>query len=104
MESSFQMAFRKRSHLSGLEARWGQCREVQRVVGVEIVPSRYSIAEKALQRLATMQPERFRLSALKPGDCIAMEEHVGSLVRTVEFRCADFFTLGLDLCERSDAI
>jgi len=79
-----------------------QCRGVSHVLGVELVPSRYAIAEAALLRLAESMPYAFRRRDYFPGELVSVEE-IGS-GRKVEFRCADFFALGLDLTERSDAI
>lgn len=72
------------------------------VLGVELVRSRFSIAESALLRLSTAAPHRFWVSAHVRGEHIRLQE-VGN-TRFVEFRCCDFFSCGLDLCCRSDVI
>jgi len=80
-----------------------QRRDVKTVVGVELVSSRFAIAEGALQRLVAAKSQRFAISLHKPGEVIYAEE-VGT-GRRIEFHCADFFQRGLDeLCESCDAI
>jgi len=73
-----------------------------------LVQSRYAIAEAALLRLVASHPERFKLCMHKAGQLISVEESRCSpgqgASRKIEFQCADFFSLGLDLSERSDAI
>mmetsp|Transcript_43389 Transcript_43389/g.80811 ORF Transcript_43389/g.80811 Transcript_43389/m.80811 type:complete len:388 (+) Transcript_43389:21-1184(+) len=79
-----------------------QCSGVRKLLGVELVPSRHAIADAALQRLGSSQPDRFQISLQKEGEAVCMEETGG---RKIEFRCADFFSVGLDgLCEQCDAI
>lgn len=77
-----------------------QCPGVARLLGVELVRSRYLIAEAALARLEKAFPQHFRVCSQKPGEMIRLEQ--GG--RQIEFLCNDFFSLGLNLCERSDAI
>jgi len=79
-----------------------QCRSVGHVLGIELVPSRFAIAEAALLRLAEARPRAFRRLQHEPGRLLAVEELPGG--RKLEFQCADFFSLGLDLTERSDVI
>mmetsp|Transcript_22741 Transcript_22741/g.64443 ORF Transcript_22741/g.64443 Transcript_22741/m.64443 type:complete len:352 (-) Transcript_22741:66-1121(-) len=79
-----------------------QCRSVAHVLGIELVPSRYAIAEAALLRLAGTHPQAFRTLQSEPGARLVLEECASG--RKVEIRCADFFSLGLDLTERSDII
>merc|ERR1712136_673927 len=57
--------------------------------------------QAALQRLAATLPDVYSVRSRTPGESIRVECDGG---RRIEFRCADFFTLGLNLCERSDAI
>lgn len=79
-----------------------QCRAAKHVLGVELVPSRYAIAEMALQRLVAALPHNFRTCVCKTGELICLEEIATG--RKVEFRCGDFFAMGLDICERSSVI
>mmetsp|Transcript_42146 Transcript_42146/g.97590 ORF Transcript_42146/g.97590 Transcript_42146/m.97590 type:complete len:350 (-) Transcript_42146:97-1146(-) len=79
-----------------------QCRNVSHVMGIELVPSRFAIAEAALLRLASACPHAFRTLRHTPGELLSLEEATSG--RKVEFHCADFFALGLDLSERSDII
>jgi len=78
-----------------------QCPTVRNMLGIELVQSRYLIGEAALQRLAATLPDVYSVRSHTPGELIRVECDGG---RRIEFRCADFFTLGLNLCERSDAI
>lgn len=83
---------------------------VRNMLGVELVESRFAIAEAALLRLATAMPQSFTVCMHTLGKLICLEEldisqkDQGGCGRKIEFQCADFFSLGLDLCERSDAI
>eukprot|EP00933_Yihiella_yeosuensis_P047493 TRINITY_DN4332_c0_g4_i1.p1 TRINITY_DN4332_c0_g4~~TRINITY_DN4332_c0_g4_i1.p1 ORF type:complete len:366 (+),score=46.47 TRINITY_DN4332_c0_g4_i1:36-1100(+) len=79
-----------------------QCPTVRHLLGIELVKSRYEIAEDALKRLVSALPKTYRLSASSPGQHICIEEV--QTKRRLECRCADFFSLGLDLTERSDVI
>jgi len=79
-----------------------QCRGVSHVLGIELVPSRFAIAEAALLRLAEAHPQAFRRLQHFPGEVLCLEEVATR--RKAEFRCADFFALGLGLSEHSDAI
>jgi len=79
-----------------------QCRGVGRVLGIELVRSRFAMAEAALLRLMEAAPQTFRKLRHEPGELLSLEEAASG--RQVEFQCADFFALGLDLSERSDAI
>lgn len=74
--------------------------DVQQVVGVEIVQSRYVIGEAALRRLVGQRPEAYRGVSNNPTS--ASIEDTGG--RRLEFHCADFFSLGLELCSSSDVI
>lgn len=78
-----------------------QC-PVRKVLGVELVCSRYRIAEAAVEKLATGEPSVFRIVDHVPSERICLEEI--STGRRLECRCADFFALGLDLVEQSDVI
>lgn len=66
----------------------------RRVMGVEVVPSRYGIGEVALQKLAATWPERFKIVSLSAGSSVVLEEVQAA--RILEFHCADFFRVGLD--------
>lgn len=79
-----------------------QCPSVQELLGVELVRSRYQIGEQALRKLAAQCPERFTLTCLEAGRRISMEE--AGTRRRIEFRCGDFFAVGLDLVCRTDVI
>lgn len=88
-----------------------QCPCVRKVLGIELVPSRYGIAETALSQLVSAYPVRdmqsvcagqLRVTSHNQGDFLQVEESATG--REIEFRCADFFDLGLDLVEKSDAI
>jgi len=79
-----------------------QCQNTSCVLGIELVPSRYAIAEGALRHLAEVMPHQYRVSKCVLGQLIIVEETTTS--RKIEFRCADFFSLGLDLCEYSDVV
>eukprot|EP00439_Symbiodinium_sp_Y106_P025341 s6451_g3.t1 len=78
-----------------------QC-PVRKVLGVELVCSRYRIAEAAVEKLAAGEPSVFRIVDHVPSERICLEEI--STGRRLECRCADFFALGLDLVEQSDVI
>lgn len=75
---------------------------VKELFGVELVLSRYQIAEQALSRLVSQYPKHFKLSCHEPGRRIRAEQ-VGT-TRKLEFICGDFFAMGLDLARRSDVI
>lgn len=77
-----------------------QCPSVRKVVGVEVVRSRYSIAEGALQRLAQEEPEQWRITDHVAGEKISLEG--GG--RVLQCHCADFFSLGLDLVRQCNVI
>lgn len=86
-----------------------QCPEVAHVLGVELVPSRYDIGAAALRRLVSLRPGAYREvgpsavpKATPSGEAACLEEI--SAGRKLEFCCADFFSLGLDLAARSDII
>lgn len=79
-----------------------QCPTVKELFGIELVHSRYQIAEQALSELVAQHPKRFTISFYEPGLRIRAEEV--STKRLLEFRCGDFFTTGLDLARRSDII
>lgn len=78
-----------------------QCPAVKTVLGVELVNSRYAIGEAALHRLAESLPDYFRVCAYTEGELACLEDRGG---RKLQFQCADFFSLGLDLVQQSDAI
>lgn len=87
--------------------------EVAHVLGVELVPSRYAIAASALRRLVARRPETYREVAPTAlnhvtgdvGDAACLEECSSTQgSRKLEFRCDDFFNLGLDLVAQSDVI
>lgn len=80
-----------------------QCTSVRKVLGVELVSSRYGISETALETLAAAMPNRFSIVTHKRGESICVEEAISG--RSIEFHCADFFTKGLDdTVEHCDAI
>eukprot|EP00929_Paragymnodinium_shiwhaense_P067242 TRINITY_DN33858_c0_g1_i1.p1 TRINITY_DN33858_c0_g1~~TRINITY_DN33858_c0_g1_i1.p1 ORF type:complete len:352 (-),score=72.18 TRINITY_DN33858_c0_g1_i1:141-1196(-) len=79
-----------------------QCPNVKRVLGIELVESRFALAEIALHKLVSNRPDDFEVKAVSSGKLLRVEEKKTS--RLLEFRCADFFTLGLDLTGQSDAI
>lgn len=83
---------------------WGTHRPcIAQIYQVELVPSRYAIAEAAIQRLVKSDAGLgLRTGSLKPGEQISLEEAKSS--RRAEFHCADFFAKGLDSCGRSDVI
>lgn len=80
-----------------------QCQGIRQILGVELVRSRFQIAKEALHRLVASNPGRFALCATS-----GQEDEVGaseaSTGRTINFRCADFFAMGLDLSQGSDII
>lgn len=90
---------------------WMQYPQVAHVLGVELVPSRYEISAVALRQLAGKRPEAFRLAPPTPvpaccdaaaaGEAVCLQDGTG---RRLEFRCADFFAVGLDLAVRADVI
>jgi len=85
-----------------------QCQQVSRVLGVELVPSRYAVGAEALKRLASCGgPYRDVSPPAPPGGQsaggVACVEEMWSR-RRLEFRCADFFSLGLDLVNDADII
>ncbi|CAJ1446703.1 unnamed protein product [Effrenium voratum] len=77
-----------------------QC-AVRKVLGVEVVRSRYLIAEAAVQRLAAEDPG-FRIREHVTGERIVLEEV--SSGRSLQCHCEDFFAMGLDLVKQSDVI
>eukprot|EP00913_Durusdinium_trenchii_P000404 g371.t1 len=79
-----------------------QSASVRKVVGVEIVRSRYMIAEAALQRLANEEPHSFRITEHISGQRITLEE--ATTGRSLQCHCADFFSMGLDLVQNCDVI
>jgi len=86
-----------------------QCPEVSHVLGVELVQSRYAIGAAALRHLCSLKPEAYRgvQPTAVPGGVDAakaacLEETRAG--RRLEFQCADFFSLGLDLASKSDVI
>jgi len=79
-----------------------QCRGASHIMGIELLRSRFEIAEAALLQLVAGLPGAFRICSHSPGENICVEELASQ--RRAEFRCADFFSLGLDLCGRTDAI
>jgi len=79
-----------------------QCASVRHVLGVELVRSRYEIAEAAFGRLPAAEPSKYRIQSSQAGDQICIAE--AATGRKLEGRCADFFALGLDLVQRADVI
>jgi len=79
-----------------------QAPSVRRVLGVELVYSRFELGVAALRRLASAKPSELVVSADSPGELIRVEEVATG--RILEFRCADFFTIGLDLTPLCDVI
>jgi len=79
-----------------------QCQKVRHVLGVELVRSRYQIAEAALQRLATEDSTCYRIREKSSGQQVSLEEVKTG--RLLECRCADFFAMGLDLSKKTDVI
>jgi len=91
---------------------WMQYPQVSHVYGVELVPSRYAISAAGLHKLLVQRPEAYRQLDPSPvpatcdpdaaGEAVCLQEQ--STGRRLEFRCADFFAVGLDLAVRADAI
>jgi len=79
-----------------------QCKAVRQVLGVELVRSRYEIAEVAVQRLAGTEKATYRICQSSAGSQVVLEE--AATGRRLDCRCADFFSLGLDLTQTSDVI
>jgi len=79
-----------------------QCPSVKRVLGVELVLSRYTLGADALRRLVAAKPSEFILKAETPDQMMRVQEI--STGRLLEFRCADFFQAGLDLTPHCDVI
>eukprot|EP00405_Crypthecodinium_cohnii_P021958 CAMPEP_0206472200 /NCGR_PEP_ID=MMETSP0324_2-20121206/32044_1 /ASSEMBLY_ACC=CAM_ASM_000836 /TAXON_ID=2866 /ORGANISM="Crypthecodinium cohnii, Strain Seligo" /LENGTH=354 /DNA_ID=CAMNT_0053946725 /DNA_START=294 /DNA_END=1355 /DNA_ORIENTATION=+ len=92
---------------------WLQYPNVAHCLGVELVPSRYEISAKAVRQLVSKRPEAYRLvdptpvpSSCPPGaagEAICMQE-IGGHQRKLEFRCADFFAVGLESAAKADVI
>lgn len=79
-----------------------QCPSVKRVLGVELVESRFQLGAVALRRFVASNPKQFRLKDDTEGQLVKAEEIATG--RLLEFRCSDFFTVGLDLTPRCDVI
>lgn len=79
---------------------FAQAPTVQRIVGVELAPSRYRIGAEALRRLAELPHGNCKLIEDTELTCIAEENGTG---RILEFRCGDMFAIHNDIAN-ADAI
>jgi hypothetical protein len=78
-----------------------QCLSARRVFGVELVTSRFQLAEKALKHFTGIRPELV-VTKESPGDHLCIQE--SSSGRLLEFWRADFFDTGLHLVTECDII
>jgi len=78
-----------------------QCLSVRKIIGVEVVRSRYMIAEAALQRLVAEEPEQWRIG---PDYLVGQRISLEGSGRALQCHCADFFSMGLDLVKQCDVI
>ncbi len=68
---------------------WLQLPNLRKVVGIELAPSRYDIAEASLLRLQRQFPSVLRIRSHSPGDELTVETDGGTCERVLSFRRGD---------------
>jgi hypothetical protein len=77
-----------------------QVPSIERVVGVELAPSRYQMGAAALKRMVELPSTTYKLKESSGSVCIVEEDETG---RILEFRCGDMFAIHDDIA-KADAI
>lgn len=79
---------------------FAQVPTVERIVGIELAPSRYQIGAEALRRMVELPLTNYKMIEDTELACIVQETDTG---RTLEFRCGDMFAIHEDIAN-ADAI
>ena len=66
-------------------------KNLKEIVGIEISPSRYSIGEAALRRMASKHPNKYTITKFVKGRTITLQTRKGK--RKIRFDCGDLFTV-----------
>jgi hypothetical protein len=80
--------------LRGRRAAFLQYPNLLSVIGVELAPSRFAVAERAAQKLVESPEEKMIVTRRVPGQLLRVESRHGSgRRRKLEFRCGDMWKI-----------